>query len=186
MSEKAVLISIKPEWVRKILDGEKTIEVRKSRPKLDTPFKCYIYCTVGSANKGAQIRMCPDPDRRKEDGSPIFHPEILNGRVVGEFVCDRVVEFVPFSKRVLFFHIPDEVEKQACLTGQQIVSYLKGKGYGWHISDLVIYDNPKRLREFHAPCDSKCNGICEAGCCRVVTRAPQSWQYVEPIGSETE
>ena len=42
---KAVLISIQPKWVEKIANGEKTIEVRKTRPNLQTPFKCYIYCT---------------------------------------------------------------------------------------------------------------------------------------------
>ena len=42
---KAVLISIRPKWVEKIVSGEKTLEVRKTRPKLETPFKCYIYCT---------------------------------------------------------------------------------------------------------------------------------------------
>lgn len=42
---KAVLISIRPGWCEKIANGEKTIEVRKTRPKLETPFKCYIYCT---------------------------------------------------------------------------------------------------------------------------------------------
>ena len=42
---KAVLISIRPEWCEKIMTGQKTIEVRKTRPKMDPPFKCYIYCT---------------------------------------------------------------------------------------------------------------------------------------------
>lgn len=42
---KAVLISIRPRWVQKIADGEKTIEVRKTRPQLQTPFKVFIYCT---------------------------------------------------------------------------------------------------------------------------------------------
>ena len=41
----AVLISIRPKWCEKIISGEKTIEVRKARPKLATPFKCHIYCT---------------------------------------------------------------------------------------------------------------------------------------------
>ena len=40
---KAVLISIRQEWCQKIIAGQKTIEVRKTRPKMDTPFKCYIY-----------------------------------------------------------------------------------------------------------------------------------------------
>ena len=43
----AVLISIRPKWCEKIISGEKTIEVRKTRPKLATPFKCHIYCTRG-------------------------------------------------------------------------------------------------------------------------------------------
>lgn len=42
----AVLISIRPKWCEKIISGEKTIEVRKTRPKMDTPFKCYIYCEL--------------------------------------------------------------------------------------------------------------------------------------------
>ena len=42
---KAVLISIRPKWCELIANGTKTVEVRKSRPKLHTPFKCYIYCT---------------------------------------------------------------------------------------------------------------------------------------------
>ena len=41
---KAVLISIRPEWVEKILAGEKALEVIKTRPNMGTPFKCYIYC----------------------------------------------------------------------------------------------------------------------------------------------
>ena len=43
---KAVLISIRPEWGETIINGQKTIEVRKTRPKMDTPFKCYIYRSV--------------------------------------------------------------------------------------------------------------------------------------------
>lgn len=68
--DKAVLISIRPEWVEKIMSGEKTLEVRKTRPKLGTPFKCYIYCTL--------------------DG--LRHPfgKVFGGRVVGEFVCDDI------------------------------------------------------------------------------------------------
>lgn len=35
--------------------------------------------------------------------------------------------------------------------------------FGWHISDLKIYDEPKELSEFG------------------LTRSPQSWCYVEEI-----
>lgn len=42
---KSVLISIQPKWCELIASGKKTIEVRKTKPKLETPFKVYIYCT---------------------------------------------------------------------------------------------------------------------------------------------
>lgn len=42
---KAIMISIQPEWVEKILNKEKTIEIRKTIPKCELPVKVYIYCT---------------------------------------------------------------------------------------------------------------------------------------------
>ncbi len=65
---KAVLISIRPEWAEKILFGKKTQEVRKTRPCLEMPFKCYIYYT-----KSAMIGLRGKP-----------------GYVVGEFECDKI------------------------------------------------------------------------------------------------
>lgn len=55
---KAVLISIRPKWCELIANGTKTVEVRKSRPKLETPIKCYIYCTQsgGARAMGASWR----------------------------------------------------------------------------------------------------------------------------------
>lgn len=44
---KSILQSIKPQYCELIARGKKTIEVRKTRPKLDVPFKVYIYCTRG-------------------------------------------------------------------------------------------------------------------------------------------
>ena len=43
---KAVLISINPKRCAEIASGEKTIEIRKTATKIETPFKCYIYCTL--------------------------------------------------------------------------------------------------------------------------------------------
>ena len=48
---RAVLISINPKWCKLIIDGKKTVEIRKTRPKIDTPFKCYIYCTRSGAKE---------------------------------------------------------------------------------------------------------------------------------------
>lgn len=169
---KAVMLSIRPKWAEKIANGEKTIEVRKTRPKLEPPFKCYIYCTPPKY---------PHEDFIATDyPMPQFYG---GGKVIGEFTCDQIYELAPLN------HAPDDVEKQACLTREEIVNYLKGTGYGWHIVDLRIYDMPRDLSEFRRatdPCDS-----CHAeytwectGCKKLsgdIKRAPQSWCYVEAI-----
>ena len=73
---KAVLMSIHPKWCEKIFNGEKTIEVRKNAPKLETPFKVYVYQT-------------------KHRGGKAIVSEVLNsvyagGKVIGSFVCDKI------------------------------------------------------------------------------------------------
>ena len=165
---KAVLISIRPKWCEKIVDGEKTIEVRKTRPKLETPFKVYIYCT---------LPKYPHEDFIATDyPNPQFYG---GGKVIGEFICDRIYGLAPLN------HAPDDVEQQACLTREEIVRYLKGVGYGWHISELKIYDKPKKLSEFSHPFENCIDKVCdEFGCASCengghIKHAPQSWCYVE-------
>lgn len=194
---RAVLISIRPKWCEKIINGDKTIEVRKTRPKLETPFKCYIYCTKDKhlafmQNRfGTKLIACMDAETAIPVGGAVG-----NGKIIGEFTCDRIYELAPLN------HAPDDVEKQACLTREEIVNYLKGTGYGWHISDLEIYDQPKELNEFRfppelycekercgsCPCDqaTDVNGEYSFDCewKRPLTRAPQSWCYVEDVHDE--
>ena len=171
---KAVMISIRPKWCEKICDGEKTVEVRKTRPKLETPFKCYIYCTAERVGY-EELWVLDAPSREKYLITAVCAylqraegASKGNRKVIGEFTCDRIYELAPLN------HAPDDAEKQACLTREEIVNYLKGTGYGWHITDLRIYDQPRELSEFTglrntrfgaAPYDIK--------------RPPQSWCYVE-------
>ena len=174
---KAVLISIRPKWCEKIVNGEKTIEVRKTRPKLQTPFKCYIYCTMDHPYISVS---CGELDKLNYRTNTVCR---CNGKAIGEFTCDRIYELAPLN------HAPDDVEKQACLTREEIVNYLKGTGYGWHISDLRIYDTPKELSEFKTLCrvDAHCCACpyynytkmdCDG---RVIGRPPQSWCYVDDV-----
>lgn len=182
---KAVMLSIRPKWCEKIASGEKTIEVRKTRPKQNPPFKCYIYCTKGRPDLNipiSQERLMRD---YLETGSmKSLNCPLGNGKIIGEFTCDRIYGLAPLN------HAPDDVEQQACMTREEIVRYLKGVGYGWHISDLKIYDMPKELTEFHTW--KKCKSCSKSGyestaCiydknCMVpvaITKAPQSWRYVE-------
>ena len=200
---KAVMISIRPKWCEKICRGEKTVEIRKTRPKMETPFKCYIYCTNirpflvwGDVFRGdwfTEFTRISGYSRAEAD--KIW--DVFNGHIVGEFTCDRIYELAPLN------HAPDDVEQQACLTREEIVRYLKGVGYGWHISDLKIYDKPKELSEFSPMCmykndDKSCQSrmiacsyqkydynpdgsINLVECGRTLERPPQSWCYVEEV-----
>ena len=157
---KSVLISIQPKWCELIALGKKTIEIRKTKPKLETPFKCYIYCT-----KGEPIYLPRD----------IFGKEALNGKVIGEFVCDSIESFsVPYP--AYFSEVDSKtvsIMNAAFLSPMQIHAY-NGvhTTYAWHISDLVIYDKPKELSAFS-----------KYGFGRPVPikRPPQSWMYVEEL-----
>jgi predicted transcriptional regulator len=157
---KAVLISIRPKWVEKIASGEKTIEVRKTRPNLPTPFKAYIYCSQGN-------------DARRLRGSW--------GKVIGEFTCDRIVP-ITYDGGRLWCPTNAAFSPATCLSQAEIIAYIgdKGRCYGWHISDLRIYDAPKCLFEFWAErlCrrDPSVFGCGE--CCDCDKRPPQSWCYV--------
>lgn len=154
---KAVLISIRPEWVEKIANGEKTLELRKTEPKLETPFKVYIYCTAGNLS-------C-------EVSSGIFC-NISGGRlVVGEFVCDRIGIIWGGG----YLKMPESAFAGSCLNMYQIDTYLDGKdGHSWHISNLKIYDVPKPLSKFKGLRKTKFGYVPVE-----IKRPPQSWCYVE-------
>ena len=99
---KAVLISIRPKWCEKIANGKKTIEVRKTKPKLETPFKCYIYCTL--------------PKYPHEDFIATDYPRPQfygGGKVIGEFTCDRIYKIDKDSTDFLFKFGRLSVYKQA-------------------------------------------------------------------------
>lgn len=181
---KSILQSIKPQYCELIASGKKTIEVRKTRPKLDVPFKVYIYCT-----KDKTSFLLPTYSKGNLTDSDIWQKG--NGKVIGEYVCDEIINLFALSK----FWFPDEILSATCLTPDEIKKYANGaeKLYGWHISDLKIYDKPKELSELHKPCINPGMKICELcefadfentdvlfpRCINVLIHPPQSWCYVE-------
>ena len=180
---KSVLISIRPKWTEKIANGEKTIEVRKSAPK-EVPFKCYIYET-----QGQYVKFTHGAHTKYGYG---------RGKVIGEFICDKVYSIKnrgsSFSVAYEEQSVTNEIARQSCLYYDDMVSYFGNKdGFGWHISDLKIYDKPKELSEFCIPCKVSCENCknplyfecwCEKKGKKIVTRPPQSWCYVENLGEE--
>ena len=174
---KAVLISIQPKFVEKIANGEKTIEVRKTRPNIERPFKCYIYCTKGKPELPVERKI----NRELEDLCDGY--EILywaNGKVIGEFVCDKIYAF-PYRTNNCFSHYNTYIMENACLTLNETHAYGNGKTlYGWHITDLKIYDKPKELSEFSRTVylDYSCK---IPQYTKPLKRPPQSWCYVEGL-----
>lgn len=189
---KAVLRSIKPYWLYLILTGKKTIEVGKSCPKSKDWNKVVeMYCSkdIRSFNR------IPEKDREW------MHKYL--GKVAGLFVCDDITKIVTWQRTwfdILQHPIGTTTEygiwnddfKQMCMTWKEINDYGKKKPlYGWHISQLKIYDKPKELKDFLLPCGGKicwgCNllNVKEADCInrgkRYATRPPQSWCYVKEL-----
>lgn len=201
---KAVLISIRPKWCEKIASGEKTIEVRKTRPKLNTPFKCYIYCTLQGCNEFFRVDLGRDVAKWNRGKWAD-----RKGKVIGEFTCDRI----DWITHIGYTGIPNLAETRicdaatmrtspvggllnaACLTPKMLNDYIAwGDGYGWHISDLRIYDALRELSEFRRACPNSwycesCamywenNGTCGNESLQL-KRAPQSWCYVQEVHDE--
>lgn len=211
---KAVLLSIRPNWCKKILDGEKTVEVRRTCPVHGTPFKVYIYCTMAGSDSLFMDVLNRDVAAWNRGGWPE-----KKGRVIGEFTCKKITGLTHVGKtgswepECLYVMAPgsyykpaDELLKAACMSKEAAEKYLKGRdGCAWHISDLKIYDKPKELDEFSrfGFCGMNGTGVCgNEGCkyyepssnymepltCKIdgcsICRPPQSWRYVEELSNE--
>lgn len=235
---KAVLISIKPKYCELIASGKKTVEVRKTRPKIDTPFKCYIYCTNkkpylvwGDVFRGSwRTEFTSISGYSREKAEEIW--SVFNGKVIGEFICTEITDFESefwddetyeriqkivkdheyyaeygeYERETVSTNEDENYKenwlcKQSCVSWEEMRKYI-GSGikefYGWHISDLAIYDEPRELGEFYKNCDNECGNNCkhwkyvrvnadefdmDCDCAAVlpITRPPQSWCYVEEL-----
>jgi predicted transcriptional regulator len=195
---KAVMISINPRWCELIANGKKTVEVRKTKPKLDTPFKVYIYCTKAREPLLDDLYRLPNGDIKYGYSGELMcygvgeygKNNFLNGKVIGQFIC-RNIDFL--SEKDLFSGMDELsmsiIEESSCVDIDELLKY-KGKKdiiYGWHISDLKIYDEPKELSEFFKACDKPKGTDCSVcvdrreNRCKAITRPPQSWCYVEEM-----
>lgn len=208
---KAVLLSIRPEWCNFIIRGQKTLEVRKTRPKLETPFRVYVYCTKASQHL---ITIFKDGEEIEDGeihrGKPVFVkcdkylPDSIRDKtqmIIGEFICDDIRRI-----GLEYCAVKEDIESAiagSCLTVPQVKDYAGWKPgmsyadlkdlYGWHISDLKIWDEPVRLKDFWGVKPCKNGGDCctcllwdnmKKECCasRYISRPPQSWCYVEVGG----
>lgn len=159
-----------------IASGEKTIEVRKNRPKLDTPFKCYIYCTRDKHlafmqnQTGTNLIACMDVETAIPVGGSVG-----NGKIIGEFICDRI-SLIAYDGGELSSTTNAAFSPATCLSQTEIIAYIgdKGRCYGWHINGLRIYDTPRELGEFTGLRDTRFGAEPYD-----IKRPPQSWCYVD-------
>lgn len=198
---KSVLISIQPKWCELIASGTKTVEIRKTRPKMETPFKVYIYQTKESGRQFTVHRF-----------NSIMRGETQHsgmGKVIGEFVCDEIkpfesefvdddcyefiasldydeygdaTGFIEWTNDSDFSYASTDFYKKCCVKYEELKNYM-GQGinefYGWHISNLIIYEKPKELNEFRS---YNVRTYREDGYIHPtheIERPPQSWCYVE-------
>ena len=161
--KKDLLMSIQPQWVYKIWNKTKTIEVRKTKSKYNPKFRVFIYCTktgeklyrlsLGSIVKGVS--------KRDELN--------LNGRIVAHCSCPEIKEFL-WDENKKEYIISDEDLKATYLTQEQLYEYGKGKTlYGYVLSYIMPYPGGGvKLNEAYNDNAS-------------LTRAPQSWCYVDGV-----
>lgn len=186
---KAVMISIQPKWCGLIASNNKTLEIRKTRPKIETPFKCYIYCTQDEKQRfwtGACYAYTDEHSHNAFD-------KCGNGKVIGEFVCDCIMRHCEMSNA-------DIAEQQGRIRREELLAYSGGKElFGWHISNRKIYSQPKELSEFYTKCNEACEECdlwqkmrvnadeydmdCSSNLhgYKLLKRSPQSWCYVKPL-----
>lgn len=205
---KSILMSIHPEWCAKIFNGEKSIEVRKTRPLIDMPFKVYVYCTKQKLTKtkcmhsylhknepkackkyGEITTWCSIGDVHVNSNTPwSFRSYGMHGKVIGSFVCDDIITD---------FHgeHSDDFAKYALLSLDEQKKYGGNKPlYGWHITEPTLFENPRDITEFavFGKCADECSeyDFCardiakERVTCKCfkrtfLKRPPQSWCYVE-------
>lgn len=192
---KEVLMSIRPEWCAKIFDGTKTIEVRKSRPLIDMPFKVYVYCVKAKDIREDGLYLLPNDSKlhlgiRKECLWFVCnYGDFRNGKVIGSFVCDRIFE-IPCETTQPYW-----LKESTRLADEQYMKYLGCKnGYGWHITEPKLFDKPRDITEFavFGKCADECSeydfcardiaedrATCKCFKRTFLKRPPQSWCYVE-------
>lgn len=165
MKKKAIIISIRPEWVEKILNGEKTIELRKTLPNCKYPIDVYIYCT-----KSDRYHLDWKFGKNAHDKrwfcwakkSPYYQErqEIYSGKVIAKFTLPYGLLHDRYDAWL--------ITEKAKVSKDEFFEY-KGRKkeiYGWKIKNLIVFKKPKELSEFG------------------LKRPPQSWHYIEMTEDE--
>ena len=178
---KQLMITVKPEYLVDILNGNKTLELRTYML-----FKGWVNVYCG---KGKPYLYKLDDNGNYYITNVKVNNEIyiLNSKVVCRFWFDEydVIEYDSEQHKSIL--------NKSCLTLDQVNNYSKGQDlYAWHIKRLEIFPEPKELGEFYKQLNYP-NGeiitpnICDCHIEHVykecmnsfkLTHAPQKYAYV--------
>ena len=187
----SIMQSIKPIHCENIAIGRKEYEVRKTKPNIPTPFKSYIYCTKNTYSGGVikQPLYLSNNELFMKSKIGVYDFEIVNGKVIGEYICDDIVEleYDEFEECYMFKncycgYTLDEILSASCLSYDAFCKYGNRKPiYLWHIANLKIYDEPKELGDFsQLPKNyDKMDYYTLTHNTFRLRRPPQSWCYVK-------
>ena len=200
---KAIMISDKPKWCALMMNGDKTVEVRKEsvgkavQKLIDENgyADIYVYCSkdddLGCIKKISKDKYVCGKDFDIKDFNYLASGYNGKGKVVFKFRCYKVEEIKNNLAMRFFTESANEKEllKKSCLNSDQLFWYLapqelkvKCCGYAIHISDLEIFDKPKELSEFNHWTDKKIQWYSIGEKVKVMvslTNAPQNYCYVE-------
>lgn len=176
---RSILISTQPQNCKQIIDLDKIIDVRKTKPNLKTPFKVYIYCTkselLTKSHYNGEIYVVWN--KRHQNSLEHSGNITLSGKVIGEFICNRIDEInVIDNTTIACIQVNNKLDVSiAHKTCMELQKYLNNKtGYGLHISNLVIYDKPKDLSNFTQLRKTKFGYEPVK-----IKQPPRSWYYVD-------
>ena len=198
----SIMLTNSLESCRQIIYNNSELSLRRSVPKIETPFKCYIYCSLIDSKRFMYSLFSKFGEY---EAVRIWNSENwsdLKGKVIGEFICDEVYTW-PYNDKAERYDIEADDANRFNLHSHDLFSYGKGNLLrGLHITDLKIYDTPRSINEFGYVCSSfdtcencdNCDyhyysntpssGIEEACTCdgvKTLKRAPRSWCYVEEL-----
>ena len=187
---RAILISIKPKWAEKILNGEKTIEVRKSTALYKAIQKLidengyaefYVYCSKINRKDYHLIESITDKGETEYEvdyyiGSEGYLDYCFDGKVMFKFRCYNVEEILIKLNGNYYTNTlsNNKLLTKSCLSQNEIFEYTNAhvskigcylfSGYAIHISDLEIFDKPKELSEFYTIVKEKVKTDCPFNC----------------------
>lgn len=182
---KRIMLSVKPQYVAKILNREKTAEIRKNIPKCELPCEVCIYCTSHNNYKDS-LYLADDGKYDVDYYIPSEEDFVLNGKVLAEFTLNKIDQFGYVYSPAMLINGYRKVEndtftnekidyEKCCLSSEELMNYasddklLPKPIFALYIDDLKIYDKPKKLCEFKTRYG------------KVMQRPFQSWGYVENV-----